>query len=204
MTASPWRVPWKFRPAGKAPLLGSEPRLPLDLGRRYFIAAAGVSLFAPRPALANEAGARTLAFDNLHTGEKLKLDYWVDGQYLPDALAEVNRLLRDFRTGEVHPIAPQLLDLLAVLRARLETSQPVNVISGYRSPLTNARLQGQHEHSGVASRSLHMQGMAIDIRIPGRALTAVHTSALAQRGGGVGYYPESDFVHVDVGRVRTW
>lgn len=163
-----------------------------------------MSLFAPGPLLASEAGARTLAFDNIHTGEKLKIDYWVDGKYLPDALAEVNHVLRDFRTGEVHPIAPALLDLLVILRARLETAQPVSVISGYRSPLTNARLRGEREHSGVASRSLHMQGMAMDIRVPGRSLASVHTAALAQRGGGVGYYPTSDFVHVDVGRVRTW
>ena len=91
-----------------------------------------------------------------------------------------------------------------MLRTRLETAEPVTVISGYRSPTTNALLRGEHEHSGVASKSLHMQGMAIDIRIAGRSLAAVHTAALAQRGGGVGYYPASDFVHVDVGRVRTW
>jgi len=175
----------------------------MDLGRRHFLAGAGSSFFLPRTALA-QTGARSLAFDNLHTGETLKLDYWVNGQYLPDALAEVNHLLRDFRTGEVHPISPTLLDLLAVLRVRLETSQPVQVISGYRSPLTNAMLRSRHEHSGVASKSLHMQGLAADIRIPGRSLAAVHAAALAQRGGGVGYYPDSDFVHVDVGRVRSW
>jgi uncharacterized protein YcbK (DUF882 family) len=78
------------------------------------------------------------------------------------------------------------------------------VISGYRSPRTNAMLRGEHEHSGVASKSLHMQGMAIDLRIAGRSLATVHSAALVQRGGGVGYYPQSDFVHVDVGRVRTW
>ena len=174
------------------------------LARRHFLAGAGVSLFVPRPARANEPGARLLAFDNIHTGEKLKVEYWADGQYLPDALAQVNHVLRDFRSGDVHPIAPQLLDLLSVLRYRLETAEPVTVISGYRSPATNAMLRGEHEHSGVATKSLHMQGMAIDIRIAGRSLAAVHTAALAQRGGGVGYYPQSDFVHVDVGRVRAW
>ena len=174
------------------------------LGRRHFLAGAGISLFVPRPTRASEFGARLLSFDNIHTGEKLKVEYWAEGQYLPDALAQVNHLLRDFRSGDVHPIAPQLLDLLSVLRARLETAEPVSVISGYRSPTTNAMLRGEHEHSGVASKSLHMQGMAIDLRIAGRSLAAVHTAALAQRGGGVGYYPQSDFVHVDVGRVRTW
>ncbi len=174
------------------------------LGRRCFLAGAGASLLAPGPALARNAGARLLAFDNLHTGEKLKVEYWADGQYVPEALAQVNHVLRDFRSGEVHPIAPQLLDLLSLLRARLDTGAAVNVISGYRSPATNAMLRGEHEHSGVATKSLHMQGMAIDIRIPGRPLAAVHTAALAQRAGGVGYYPQSDFVHVDVGRVRSW
>jgi len=173
-------------------------------GRRHFLAGAGASLFVSRPALANEPGARLLAFDNIHTGEKLKVEYWAEGQYVPEALAQVNHVLRDFRSGDVHPIAPQLLDLLSLLRTRLETAEPVTVISGYRSPTTNALLRGEHEHSGVASKSLHMQGMAIDIRIAGRSLAAVHTAALAQRGGGVGYYPASDFVHVDVGRVRTW
>jgi len=174
------------------------------LGRRHFLATAGVSLFIPRPARADEAGARLLAFDNIHTGEKLNVEYWAEGEYLPDALAQVNHILRDFRSGDVHPIAPQLLDLLSLLRARLETAQPVTVISGYRSPTTNAMLRGERENSGVASKSLHMQGMAIDIRIAGRSLAEVHTASLAQRGGGVGYYPQSDFVHVDVGRVRTW
>jgi uncharacterized protein YcbK (DUF882 family) len=116
----------------------------------------------------------------------------------------VNHLLRDFRTGQVHAIEPKLLDLLAIVRARLETAAPVSVVSGYRSPATNAMLRGEHEHSGVATKSLHMQGMAIDVRIVGRSLAALHNAALAERGGGVGYYPESDFVHVDVGRVRSW
>ena len=176
----------------------------LMLGRRHFLVGAGTSLFAPWSARANTVSARELSFDNIHTGEKLKVEYWANGQYLPDALAEVNRLLRDFRTGQVHPIAPQLLDLLARLRNRLDTTQSVNVISGFRSPATNAMLRAEHEHSGVASKSLHMQGMAIDIRIPGRELADLHVAALAERGGGVGYYPQSDFVHVDVGRVRSW
>lgn len=178
-------------------------RMPI-VGRRHFLAGVGASLFVPRPALAIDSSVRWLAFDNIHTGEKLKVEYWAEGQYLPDALARVNHLLRDFRSGDVHPIAPQLLDLLSVLRARLETIEPVSVISGYRSPKTNAMLRGEREHSGVASKSLHMQGMAVDIRIAGRSLAAVHTAALAQRVGGVGYYPQLDFVHVDVGRVRTW
>jgi uncharacterized protein YcbK (DUF882 family) len=174
------------------------------LGRRHFLAGAGISLFVPRTVRANVLAARELSFENIHTAEKLKVEYWANGQYLPDALEEVNRLLRDFRTGQIHPIAPQLLDLLARLRNRLDTSQSISVISGFRSAATNAMLRAEHEHSGVASKSLHMQGMAIDIRIPGRELADLHVAALAERGGGVGYYPRSDFVHVDVGRPRSW
>lgn len=194
---------WKPPPDRKFPTPKAQLRMPI-LGRRHFLAGAGASLFVPRLALANASGARQLAFENLHTGEKLRVEYWAEGQYLQDALAQVNHVLRDFRTGEVHPIAPRLLDLLSVLRARLETTEPVSIISAYRSAKTNAMLRGEREHAGVASKSLHMQGMAIDIRIAGRSLAAVHTVALAQRVGGVGYYPQSNFVHVDVGRVRTW
>ncbi len=174
------------------------------LGRRSFLKGAGVSLFIPSPVKANSGGARRLSFDNLHTGEKLTVEYWIDGRYQPEALAAVNHLLRDFRTGQVHPIAPQLLDLVTVVRRRLETVAPVSVISGFRSPVTNAMLRSEHQHSGVASKSLHMQGMALDIRISGRSLADLHNAALAQRGGGVGFYPQSGFVHVDVGRVRAW
>ena len=175
------------------------------IGRRRFLAGAGAALLGSvSPALASLGDVRTVAFANIHTGEKLKADYWVDGRYLPEALAGVNHVLRDFRSGEVHPIAPQLLDLLALLHGRLETDEPFSVISGYRSPATNAMLREEHEHSGVASKSLHMRGMAVDIRVTGRTLVALRDTALAQRAGGVGFYPASDFVHVDVGRVRTW
>lgn len=176
------------------------------IARRHFLVGAGATvLSAPlTPALAAMGDVRFLALDNLHTGEKLSTAYWVQGSYLPEALAQVNHVLRDFRSGEVHAISPQLLDLLAILRGRLETAMPFSVISGYRSPATNALLRGENEHSGVASKSLHMQGMAIDIRVPGRSLTGLRDIALAERAGGVGYYPASEFVHVDVGRVRRW
>lgn len=172
--------------------------------RRHVLTGLGAALVAPAPALAALGDVRTIAFDNMHTGEKLKRDYWADGRYLPDALAEVNRVLRDFRSGEVHPIAPGLIDLLALLHARLETVQPFRVISGFRSSATNALLRGENSHSGVAVKSLHMRGMAIDINVAGRPLAGLRRMALSLRGGGVGYYPQSDFVHVDVGRVRSW
>lgn len=174
------------------------------LHRRAFLAGAATATMVGRPAFADIGGARTLAFDNIHTGERLAVDYWAGGSYVSEALASIDRLLRDFRTNDVHVIEPRLLDLLVLVRTKLETNAPFSVISGYRSPATNASLRAEREHSGVASKSLHMQGMAIDIRVAGRSLDAVHRTALALHGGGVGYYPQSDFVHVDVGRVRTW
>lgn len=165
------------------------------------VVGAGASTLAG-PALATIAPPRNLALVNLHTGEKLSCCYWRSGAYLAEALADVARVLRDHRTGEVHPIDPRLLDLLTQLSSRLGASQPFEVISGYRSPKTNAKLHAKS--SGVATRSLHMQGKAIDVRLPGVPLTRLRDTALALQAGGVGYYPKSNFVHVDVGRVRRW
>lgn len=151
---------------------------------------------------ANAAGERTLSFYNLHTDERLRTVYWSQGAYVPDALSEINHLLRDFRTNTVKPIHVDLLELLHRLSGSLATSSPFEVISGYRTAATNALLRRRSE--GVARNSLHMQAMAIDIRVPGRALADLRRAAVALRGGGVGFYPASDFVHVDVGRVRYW
>lgn len=149
-----------------------------------------------------QKAVRKLSLYNLHTSEKCTVVYKDCGQCVPDALAEVNHVLRDWRNDEVHPIDTRLLDLLADLHVQLGTNDPFNVISGYRSPQTNALL---HERSsGVASKSLHMQGMAIDIRLPDTQLRRVRDTALAMGRGGVGYYESSNFVHVDVGRVRRW
>jgi uncharacterized protein YcbK (DUF882 family) len=153
------------------------------------------------PALADTA-PRTVAFHNLHTGESLEATYWDRGTYVPDALSAVNHVLRDFRTGDVHDIDPRLLDLLTRLSSRVEARAPFQVISGYRSPATNAMLRANSD--GVAKGSLHMQGLAIDIRLADVALDRLHGAALELGAGGVGYYPVSDFVHVDVGRVRHW
>ena len=164
-------------------------------------AALGAPMFGAVSAAADPA-PRSLAFHNLHTGESLNAVYWEKGGYVPDALSAVNHVLRDFRNGAVHTIDPRLLDLLRTLSARVETRGPFQVISGYRSPATNAIL---HAHSdGVAKSSLHMQGLAVDIRLGDVDLDRLHGAALALNGGGVGYYPSSDFVHVDVGRVRRW
>lgn len=146
---------------------------------------------------------RTLSFDCTNAGEQLNdIDYWVEGEYLPDALQEINRALRDYRTNEVYPIAPKLLDLLYRLGRELDTDCRFELTSGYRSPQTNAQL---HElDSGVATNSLHMKGLAADVTLPGRPLAKVHEMALTMQLGGVGYYPNDNFIHVDIGRVRRW
>jgi uncharacterized protein YcbK (DUF882 family) len=148
------------------------------------------------------AAPRALSFYNVHTGETLKTVYFDRGEYVPGALLEVNYFFRDFRANLIKPIDPSLLDLLHRINGALGTSQPFNLISGYRSPATNAWLASQSE--GVARHSMHMYGMASDINVQGRSLALLHLVALAMRGGGVGYYPRSDFVHVDTGRVRRW
>jgi len=172
--------------------------------RRRFLSfgLAAITSAAVWPAEARVIDRRRLSFENLHTGERLDTVYWVNGAYQPGALRAINVLLRDFRTGDVYPIDRKLLDLLVRLRARLNTAAPIQVISGYRSPETNAMLASYSD--GVAAGSLHMSGMAIDIRVPGRSLRSVHRVALAMAEGGVGYYPRTDFVHVDTGSVRRW
>lgn len=149
------------------------------------------------------AGApRSLAFDNLHTGEKMVVEYCASGIYVPQALASVNQLLRDFRTGDVGPIDAGLLDLLHGLAALTGSRRPFQVISGYRSPATNEALR--QRSSGVARDSLHTVGQAIDIRLADVPLATLRDAARSMRSGGVGYYAASNFVHVDTGRVRAW
>nr|WP_279197084.1 DUF882 domain-containing protein [Ralstonia mannitolilytica] len=187
------------------------PPQPPDRTRRQLLAAGSAALALGSGLLPRRADAlpqrqapavRSLAFQNLHTGETLRAVYWEQGRYLPQALHEVDHLLRDFRTGEVHPIDLGLLDLLYAMRRQVGTSQPIQLISGYRSAATNAALRARSH--GVARASLHMRGMAADIRIPGLELSRLRDLALSLRAGGVGFYPRSDFVHVDVGAVRRW
>ncbi|MBV0932421.1 DUF882 domain-containing protein [Marinobacterium weihaiense] len=145
---------------------------------------------------------RELRFDHLHTGERLHTTYWAQGDYVRDSLADINHLLRDFRTGEEHPIDPRLLDLLHRLKQQSGNDNPFQIISGYRSPRTNARLRAAS--NGVAQKSLHMQGQALDIRLPGTPLKELHRLACDAKVGGVGLYTRSNFIHIDTGRVRYW
>jgi len=145
---------------------------------------------------------RSLTIQNPHTGEKLGLTYFEKGRYLNDALDEISYLLRDYRTGDTHPIDPELLDQLHDLKQMLGLSQPFGIICGYRSPLTNAKLHA--ERKGVANNSFHMYGKAVDIRIERFDLRRIHNAAIAMHRGGVGYYPGSNFIHLDTGTFRTW
>jgi uncharacterized protein YcbK (DUF882 family) len=177
----------------------------MAISRRDFLRRVrfGALLLLPsRRAFASRGESRALDFEHTHTGESLSVTYWADGRYVPEALARVDRLLRDFRTGDVHAIDPKLLDLLHELRVSTGASAPYQVISGYRSPETNAMLRAQGRK--VGSRSLHMKGEAIDVRLADVPTARVRDVALKLARGGVGYYEKKDFVHVDVGRVRRW
>jgi uncharacterized protein YcbK (DUF882 family) len=149
-----------------------------------------------------QTGSRTLAFVSTHTEEKILATYWRDGVYDRGALKDINYVLRDFRSGEIAAIDRNLLDLLADLHHRSGSRKPFQVISGYRSPQTNAMLAA--ESSGVAKHSLHMEAKAIDIRLSDVALHDLQQTAVGMKAGGVGYYAKSDFIHVDTGRVRYW
>lgn len=185
------------------------------LDRRKFLgigAAAAAFALAPKCALAATSSAaaakaseRVLSFFNTHTGERLKTAYCCGGVYQPGALTDINYILRDFRANEIKPIDQRVLDLLHELNGTLETEQPFHIVSGYRSPQTNALLRERGGATpGVVSHSLHLVGQAIDIRVPGVKLDHLRAAARSLKIGGVGYYPSSNFVHVDVGRVRYW
>jgi uncharacterized protein YcbK (DUF882 family) len=158
--------------------------------------------FAPAAAHAATTERRSLSFVHTHTGETLSTTYFQNGNYLATNLEQVNHLLRDFRTNEVHSIDPALLDILFDMQGQARHDGPFEVISGYRSPRTNAALR--HRSSAVAEHSLHMEGRAIDIRLRGFPTPKLRDVAVALHRGGVGFYAASDFVHVDTGRVRLW
>lgn len=158
------------------------------------------------PAVARAAAAapneRVLRLYNTHTGESLKSVFWAEGSFVPDALADINKLLRDHRNNKISEMDPKLLMLLDRVSAKFGGSDVLHVISGYRSPESNAKLA--RASGGVAKHSMHLEGKAIDIRMPGRDLAKLHKAALAEKAGGVGYYPGSQFVHLDTGRPRHW
>lgn len=187
------------------------PDLTLSSGvsRRSFLKLGALSLagmMLPMSAFASllerSPAERRLAFYNTHTGESLNTVYWAAGDFVPEGLQGIDHILRDFRANEVAAMDRGLLDLLYVLQGQLGARKPFQIISGYRSPNTNAVLRSQS--GGVARHSLHMDAKAIDIRLPGVELARLRDAALSLQAGGVGYYQGSNFVHVDVGRVRHW
>lgn len=164
-------------PALSTPAIAAYPRISEDIGR--------------------------LKLNNLHTGEALDVVYREKDRYLPDALSEINYVLRDHRTGDIHDMDPALMDLLTDLARRIDRpTGTFNIISGYRSPKTNAKLAAKS--NGVAKKSYHMRGMAIDVSMDGTELMNLHKAALHLKRGGVGAYPRSGFIHVDTGPVRSW
>lgn len=180
------------------------PELSVNSRRRFLLGlTAGLPLLSLgwRAALA-AVPVRQIAFHHRHTGEALRTVYFADGHYLDEGLRSINRLLRDWRTDEIVEIDPQVLDIAYVLQQQLGLEGPLEVLSGYRSPETNAMLRRRSR--AVARNSLHMYGMAVDLRFPGVPLAAAHRAALALQAGGVGYYPSADFIHLDSGPVRSW
>lgn len=157
------------------------------------------------PGLVVANGQRILAFNHTHTRERIDLTYAVNDQYVPDALRTLNRFLRDHYSGTVGQIDPQLFDLLHQVRQALggQSLPAFEVISGYRCPETNNHLRNSRG-GGVAKRSLHMEGKAIDVRLPGVPLAELRDAAISLEAGGVGYYPAEQFVHIDTGKVRRW
>ena len=192
---------WQFLPMVKTP----TPARWDSIDRRGFLRGLGfaaVGLGACRAALAGSAERRLLSFVHTHTGERLTTVYFEGGNYVTGALRQVNELLRDFRTETVYPIDPGVLDRLFDLQAATGGSEAFQVICGYRSPTTNEALR--KASGGVAEHSLHLEGRAIDVRLPGIATSSLARMARQQARGGVGYYQVSDFVHMDTGRVRIW
>ena len=180
----------------------------VDLKRRKLIqgmamAVPGSLLIAsPSRGLAAVSEKRSLLFHHTHTNEKLSIDYYSNNRYLTESLAEINYFLRDFRTGEEHDIDPKLLDILYMVKKSTGSRGKLEVISGYRSPATNNMLRGKS--NGVAKRSLHMLGKAIDVRLTDVNTSTVRNAAIALKAGGVGFYGRSNFVHLDTGRYRSW
>ena len=181
-----------------------------NITRRQFVKAGfGAVLLcaAPWPAWAKQLldnrSERFLSLYNTHTGEKLsKVVYWQRGIYLRESLRDIDYLLRDHRTDETMRIDAGALDVMFALREKFPVGKPFEIISGYRSPETNRTLR--KASSGVAKTSFHTRGQAVDLRLPGVPLNKLRTAALQMKRGGVGYYPKSDFIHIDTGPVRSW
>jgi uncharacterized protein YcbK (DUF882 family) len=174
--------------------------------RLLFVRAAALAapaLLLPRRSAAAVPRADVLSFIHIRTGESLSVGWRADGGADPAALRRIDRLLRDVRTGDVHPIDPALLEQLHRVARSTGTREPFQVISGFRSPRTNEMLR-RTGGGGVARASLHLEGRAIDVRLADVPLATLRDAACELRAGGVGFYPSDGFVHLDTGRVRAW
>jgi uncharacterized protein YcbK (DUF882 family) len=169
----------------------------------FSVALAGLFSICFVSAIDSADAVRRLKFYQTHTEERLTVSYKIGDSYLTAGLNKINYIMRDYRTGEVHPIDPELLDFLYDLLTAVNNHGEVHIISGYRSLETN-RVLHKKDKKGVSQRSLHMKGKALDFRLPGTDTKRLRDTALAMKRGGVGYYPASDFIQIDTGRVRFW
>ena len=177
--------------------------------RRGLLTAFAATTLTAAPTFSNAAGflrgagdVRRIRMYSGRTGERIDTIYWIEGQYLSEALREVNAFMRDWRTGDVIPVDTRTIDIMAASHRLLEVNEPYMLLSGYRSPQTNAMLRSQS--SGVARNSLHMQGKAADLRLDSRSVGQMARAAQSCAAGGVGRYSGSNFVHMDCGQVRSW
>ncbi|MGB4825828.1 MAG: DUF882 domain-containing protein [Paracoccaceae bacterium] len=173
------------------------------LGAFAATAVTAAPFFSNAVAYARGAGdIRRIRMYSGRTGESIDTIYWIEGQYIPEVVKEINGFMRDWRTGDVVGMDPRNFDIMAAAHRLMDVNEPYMLLSGYRSPKTNAMLRSKS--SGVAKNSLHMKGMAADLRLSSRSVGQMAKAALACSGGGVGRYSRSDFVHMDCGPVRTW
>ncbi len=176
------------------------------LARRSFllgVASAALVASPAAPAVLTGAGEfRSLSLINHRTAEKLTCAYWVEGEYIPEAMEAFNYILRDWRQDEIKQIDPRTINIMAATQSLLDTSEPLQVVSGYRSPTTNAMLRKRSR--GVARNSYHTRGMAVDITLDSRTARQIAQAAKSLSAGGVGTYSRSKFAHVDSGPVRDW
>lgn len=186
---------------------GSVPSL--DVTRRdlmrmgaWGVAASVVPVIGIGKAEASSRGVWGISFRQAHTGESYSGVYRVGNKYLPEAFERLNYFMRDFRTGDAFPMDPRVIDILSMIQAGVGQGKPIEVLSGYRSPRTNAMLR--NGSGGVARNSFHMYGQAVDLRVPGYNTAQLAKLAKGLRAGGVGYYARSNFVHVDTGDIRSW
>lgn len=179
------------------------------VSRRGLLAAFAATTVAAAPTASNAFGflrgagdIRRISMYSGRTGEKLDTVYWIEGEYIPEALKEINFFMRDWRTDQIVKIDPRTVDIAAASHRLMGTDEPYMMLSGYRSPATNAMLRARSH--GVAVNSLHMKGMAADLRLRSRSVSQIYSAALSCNAGGVGRYYGSNFVHMDCGQIRTW